>query len=294
MRVHPTLLALALGAAPFGAMGAEGVDAACLVLEDNYWQVAALDVKTGRTRVLSHSPVDKSRVSWFPSGELLVSRNDGTLTVLDPSSGQEKPVTLEQHPIYDAAVSPDGSRVAFSFSTAIDGNDIWVVDWPGKAVKSVVRMPALQHDPAWSADGRGLYFLSGDGGQAHDIWRFAPDTQSREQLTVGELYHFDVTVGPGDELAYSANREGNYEIYWRPAGKGKPERLTEDPALDARPAFSPDGRSLLFESSRSGTMQIYRLDVKSKKVTPVTKAAGGARMPVWRMPGVATAGRRGT
>lgn len=263
------------------ASGQAAPDAACLVLEDGYWQAAELDVKTGKMRVLTRSPVDKSRISWFPDGKLLVSRNDGTLSVLDRASGVESQVTLEQKPVLDAAVSPGGDHVVYSFSTAIDGNDIWVIDWPGRKVTRVLRMPHLQHEPAWSADGKTVYFLSGDGGQAHDIWQYKPETEAKEQVTVGELYHFDVATGPKGELAYSSNRDGNYEIYVRDS-QGRAQRLTDDPALDARPTFAPDGRSLLFESSRSATMQIYQLDLKSKRVTPVTKAPGGARFPVWR------------
>jgi TolB protein len=278
VKLNPlTMMACAVLSAP----AAIGHEAACLVLEDGYWQAAELDVTTGMTRVLTRSPVDKSRVSWFPDGKLLVTRNDGTLSVLDTSSGAETPIDLEQKPVLDAAVSPDGNYVVYSFSTAIDGNDIWVIDWPGRKVNRVLRMPHLQHEPIWSADGKTVYFLSGDGGQAHDIWQYKPETEAKEQITVGELYHFDVSTGPKGELAYSGNRDGNYELYLRDA-KGRAQRLTDDPALDARPSFAPDGRSLLFESSRSGTMQIYQLELKSKRVTPVTKAAGGARYPVWR------------
>jgi TolB protein len=270
-----------LGLSGAAADAAQPPDVACLVLEDGYWQAAELDVKTGKTRVLTRSPVDKARISWFPDGKLLVSRNDGTLSVLDTSNGSESVVTIEQKPVVDAAVSPNGLLVAFSFSTAIDGNDIWVIGWPTRKVERVVRMPHLQHEPTWSADGSTVYFLSGDGGQAHDIWQYKPDSDAKEQVTVGELYHFDVAVSPKGELAYSSNRDGNYELYLR--GKsGKAERLTDDPALDARPEFSPDGRSILFESSRSGTMQIHRLDLKSKRVSPVTTAPGGARQPIWR------------
>jgi TolB protein len=278
VKLNPLLM---MACATLVATAASGQEAACLVLEDGYWQAAELDVKTGKTRVLTRSPVDKSRVSWFPDGKLLVTRNDGTLSVLDRASGAESEVTLEQKPVLDAAVSPDGTHVVYSFSTAIDGNDIWVIDWPGRKVTRVLRMPHLQHEPAWSADGKTVYFLSGDGGQAHDIWQYSPETEAKEQITVGELYHFDVSSGPKGELVYSSNRDGNYELYLRDA-KGRAQRLTDDPALDARPSLSPDGRGLLFESSRSGTMQIYQLELKSRRVTPVTKAAGGARYPVWR------------
>jgi Tol biopolymer transport system component len=35
-------------------------------------------------------------------------------------------------------------------------------------------------------------------------------------------------------------------------GQGAPRRLTDDPAADTRPRWSPDGRSLAFDSARGG------------------------------------------
>jgi TolB protein len=276
------LVVCALGLAPLTA-GAKAADAVCLTVSDGYWQVATLDVNSGRTQVVTHSAIDKTRVSWFPNGRLLVNRNDGTIETADPAGGTEQPITLEQRPLLDAVVSPDGTRIAFSFSTAIDGDDIWVLNWPSRKVARVLPMPAMQHEPAWSADGATLYFLSGGGGQSHDIWRYTPDTQAKEQLTVDELYHFDVAAGPDGEIAYSSNRDGNYEIYVRQAD-GISRRLTNDPALDARPNFSPDGKTLLFESSRSGAIQVFRMDVATGNVIPLTSAPNGARQPVWRQP----------
>jgi TolB protein len=281
-RMNPRWMSIALLALMSSPLlAAERMDVGCLVLDGGYWQAAALDVKSGRTHVLSHTAVDKTRLSFFPNGQVLLSRNDGTISVLDLAKGSESVIALEQQPVVDASVSPDGARVAFSFNTAIDGNDLWIVEWPSRKVLRVLQMPALQHEPVWSSDGRAVYFLSGDGGQAHDIWRYDPASEAKEQVTAGELYHFDVAVARNGDIAYSSNRDGNYELYLRHPD-GRAERLTDDAALDARPTFAPDGKSLLFESSRGGEMGIYRIDVKSKAVTRVTPAGSGARLPVWR------------
>ena len=61
-----------------------------------------------------------------------------------------------------------------------------------------------------------------------------------------------------------------------------PERLTDDAALDARPAWSPDGRALAFESMREdGTPNLWRLDLDDNRITRLTRMPGGARMPAW-------------
>src|SRR3569833_405129 len=70
------LVGCALGLAPSMA-GAKTADAGCLTVCDGYWQVATLDVCSGRTHVVTHSAIDKTRVSWFPNGRLLVNRTAG-------------------------------------------------------------------------------------------------------------------------------------------------------------------------------------------------------------------------
>jgi Tol biopolymer transport system component len=53
--------------------------------------------------------------------------------------------------------------------------------------------------------------------------------------------------------------DGNQDIYIAPGGGGPERRLTTDPATDALPRWSPDGRSVFFSSDRSGNWQIYEV-----------------------------------
>jgi TolB protein len=253
---------------------------AYLAFTDGYWQVWVMAADGHGARQLTRSPDDKARVSWFPDGtELLVNSNAGSVSrvMLD---GRETSIPLEQTPVLDAVVSPDGNRIAFSFSTAIDGNDLWVSDVAGANAIKVVKMATLQHEPAWSPSGDALYFLSGGGGQSHDIWRTSLVEQRTEQITVANLYHFDVTVSAQGDLAYSSNRSGNYEIYLQRSG-AEAERLTNHSALDAKPGFSPDGRFLVFESTRGGRPNLWRLDIESGNLVQLTDHTFGARAPAW-------------
>jgi WD40-like Beta Propeller Repeat len=61
----------------------------------------------------------------------------------------------------------------------------------------------------------------------------------------------------GRRIAFMSERDGNPEIYVMEATPGSvPTRLTFDPAVDADPTFSPDGR-LAFTSTRDGNPEIY-------------------------------------
>ena len=46
--------------------------------------------------------------------------------------------------------------------------------------------------------------------------------------------------------------------------------------------YQPDGGQILFETTRSGSLQIWRLELESRRLIQVTHDAGGARAPVWR------------
>jgi TolB protein len=60
----------------------------------------------------------------------------------------------------------------------------------------------------------------------------------------------------GDWIAFSSNRSGNLDLWALSVRSGDVRRLTDDPAQDSDPAFTPDGQ-LLWSSNRSGRFEIW-------------------------------------
>lgn len=84
-------------------------------------------------------------------------------------------------------------------------------------------------------------------------------------------------------IAFTSPREGNNEIYIMDT-KGKNLRnLTNHPALDWQPAFSPDGQWMAFVSNRSGTNRIYLMNRNHNELRPLTihLASNGDFDPDW-------------
>ena len=261
---------------------------AFLAQAEGRWQVWWMPRSDAAPAQLTHLEQDVARLSWFPGGrEVLANLQDGRLVRGDVRTGAVRPVSFPFADILDAVIGPDGHRVAFSMSIADsnDRNDIWIYDLDSGERRKLTSMPGLQHEPVWSQDGATIHFLSGKTRQAHDIWRVDVATGSTQQLTVNALYHFDLAVRGDGTVAYSGNQGGHYDL-WLLSSKGKTERLMDDAALDARPSWSPDGRSLIFESTRGGTVpDLWRWDEDSGQIERVTQIASGARMPVWAAAG---------
>ena len=68
-------------------------------------------------------------------------------------------------------------------------------------------------------------------------------------------------------LAYCAERGGQYDIYSIPVNGGEETRLTDLPGLDDGPEYSPDGRHIWFNSTRTGLMQVWRMEADGSNPT---------------------------
>ena len=80
-----------------------------------------------------------------------------------------------------------------------------------------------------------------------------------------------------------SDREGSADLFRvNPDGTGL-ERLTDNPAYDDQAAFSPDGKQLVFVTTRNGgTADLWTLDLQTKKAKALTSGPGGDFSPSGR------------
>src|SRR5258708_1804255 len=87
---------------------------------------------------------------------------------------------------------------------------------------------------------------------AEDLWIANVDGSQPRRLTVDEGIESNPFFSPdGKLIAFSAQYEGNTDVYVIPAEGGVPKRLTWHPAPDLVRGFTPDGKSVLFISPRN-------------------------------------------
>jgi tricorn protease len=87
---------------------------------------------------------------------------------------------------------------------------------------------------------------------AEDLWIANPDGSQPRRLTIDEGIESDPFFSPdGTLIAFSAQYDGNTDVFTIPVEGGIPNRLTWHPGADLVRGFTPDGRSVLFASQRS-------------------------------------------
>ncbi len=82
-------------------------------------------------------------------------------------------------------------------------------------------------------------------------------------------------------LAYVVRESGQTDIWAVPVGTRTPIRLTNSPADERDPAWSPDGRRLAYASRQAGNWDIYIYDVAASTTTRMTYDLGFQAGPAW-------------
>jgi len=158
--------------------------------------------------------------------------------------------------------SPDGSQVMFSSS--MQGSPaLYVSDSSGNRPKRLT-YPGSGGDtsPSWNPrTGQTVAFVSDRAGLPQ-LYMMNSDGTNTQKIDLPDMgYVIDPAWSPnGQLLAFSWRRpSGNYDIYVMDVASHRLLELTRDQARNERPSWAPDGRHIVFESTRSGTRQIWTM-----------------------------------
>jgi len=128
-----------------------------------------------------------------------------------------------------------------------------------------------------------------------------PNSSSQNELewqqSVFEIENFKIWVPKGSKqagsislsllnpepgyLVYMSSRDGNTEIYSSDTKGKNPVRLTNDPAEDYSPRWSPDGKQIVFVSERDGNPEIYVMNRDGSGLTRLTDDSADDLDPSW-------------
>lgn len=117
---------------------------------------------------------------------------------------------------------------------------------------------------------------------AGDLWAADLDGKNVRRLTADEGAEASPTFSPdGTLIAFTAQYDGNFDVYVVPVAGGVPKRLTWHPGADLVQSFTPDGSAVMFTSSRA----VFTLRYTQLFTVPVN---GGIEEPL-KLPNAAEA-----
>ncbi|HEX2208590.1 MAG TPA: hypothetical protein VHG93_12970 [Longimicrobium sp.] len=257
-------------------------------LRDRYGRYADVVRFTGQTQ--PEQLTREGRMTQFPRWS-----PDGSRIAFAQSTGRDDPATRIIHPdgrietvaarktVGPLAWLPDGSGVVTSQLDAVD---------PYRTYSDLYRVPLTRHtrrltraerlaEPDVARDGRIVAIRN--GGEANAIVLL--DAEGRQARTLvpaaTDVWWSAPRWSPdASRIAVSRQRTGGlYDVVVMDADGGVVRELTRDRALDMNPAWSPDGRYVLFSSDRTGIPNLYAFDLTAGQLLQVTNVLTGAFQP---------------
>ena len=135
-----------------------------------------------------------------------------------------------------------------------------VSDADGENAKIIANSPQPLLSPSWSPDGRQLAYASFEGDQ-EAVFVQTLRAGTRERVSARRGVNSSPAFSPdGRLLAITlSGDEGNLDVFTLDLATQVLRQLTTDAAIDTEAAWSPDGRTIYFNSDRSGGPQIYKV-----------------------------------
>lgn len=150
------------------------------------------------------------------------------------------------------AVSPDGSRIAYQVWTGQGERwEIYVMDIDGRNQTRLTNTGGWNRLPTWSPDGRQIAFLSDRSGQ---LTLHVMDANGQNVRQIGVTGERDGRVSWSVNNRLVFNTGGDASRSWRIVAVDPDGRNYQSLAGNGNwsPEWSPDGRSIVFISSRIG------------------------------------------
>ncbi len=211
---------------------------------------------------------------------------DGEVTPVDPE-WMFDPSSPESSGAAEVALSlsPDGSRLALKiYSDA--GEDIWVKDLDDGPLSRLTFDEAPDRRPRWSPDGTRIMFTS-DRQENADLWqRRADGTGSAELLLDFDRDIHEALITPDESwfvlrLGGQASSQGGRDLMGLQVGDTTLIPMAAEDYDEKSAALSPNGRWLAYESTETGTEQVYVRPFPNADDGKWQVSTNGGQNPVW-------------
>jgi TolB protein len=186
----------------------------------------------------------------------------------------------------DPAWSPDGKKIAYVLITKNEER-IYVMNPDGSDAKPVSPASVRAIHPAWSTNSERIIYCTDDDLKPprkndSDIDVVSLATGKATTLITGGVNTYPAWSPDMHHIVFRRMLgEMNSEVFVADADGSNARNLTNHPAFDGWPAWSPDGKLIAFASNRNLRYQIFVMNSDGSDVRLVANTEGRATVPRW-------------
>jgi Tol biopolymer transport system component len=218
--------------------------------------------------------------AWVPGGASIVTagisseggRQSSGLIEVQTRDGSQKPLgTRRFTQVGRLGWLKGATGLIMTASDRLGANQLWEISYPAGEVRQITNDESRNYVGASvTADATLLASVQRDS--YSELWMSdAPSGDRSRQLTTGKYDgRFGIAWTGDGRIVYHSLESGNEDLWVMNVDGSGSRQLTADPGVDEAPFVSADGRHVVFSSNRSGTFNIWRVDLNGGLATRLT------------------------
>lgn len=250
---------------------------------DKNLEIYLMNDDGSNARRLTDNPAHDSFPKFTPDGTQVTftsNRNSETTDVYLMNKDGKNVVRLtdwKSNEISRGGISPDGTKLAFN-SNHNGKYQIFVINVEPFAPKVVLTDDNNLQTPDYSPDGTQVVYSVGLSDKTGELRILnLNDGKSRLLLKTSRGNNYPRWSPDGNWIAFHQEVEGKWDVFKIKADGSELTNLTHDPASDSLPNWLPDGKSLIFRTTRNGDSllgEIYRMNADGSDPLPLKVEKG--------------------
>ena len=254
-------------------------------LPDHSADLVVVDASGANPRTIVHDSSGSAMGGWLAGGRQvtwLTSAGD-TSTLYRVGLQGGEPAVVARVVGKSLRLSNDGRRIVYGVG-AWTRNRLTVAGLDGRGAHAITDSTAGWFNTAWSPDDRriavtrldssralSVWVMDADGSHARSLAEF-PDSVGRAQWPTWSPDGRRVAVQVGRYFREDHTKDRS-DLWVIDVANGRATNITpgDDPWLDETPSWSADGRTIVFQSTRSGRFELWRVNADGSAAVQLTR-----------------------